>query len=356
MSIEDLLTAGPYSLSKTEKEKLYGSFLSSLTAYHYGHCEPYRKILDSIGFDVRQKHPHTDIPFLPVQLFKTTELRSTTLEIPVKKLSSSGTSGQNKSNIYLDKENAVHQTKVLAKIAASFIGKKRLPMLIIEAENNIENKTHLSAHSAGVIGFSMLGSQRHFALNQDMELDINRFQDFLRLHQGERIFIFGFTFMLFKHFYLALIKLGIKPDLSNAVLIHGGGWKKLEKEAVSPADFRIKLKNVCGITSIYDYYGMAEQTGSIFMECESGHYHASVFSDIIIRRDIDFSIAGIGEEGIIQVISLLPKSYPGHSLLTDDKGVLLGEDNCPCKRLGKYFKLTGRVFNRELKGCSDSYE
>ncbi len=101
---------------------------------------------------------------------------------------------------------------------------------------------------------------------------------------------------------------------------------------------------------------MVEQTGSIFMECEYGHYHSSVFSDVIIRRTIDFSMTHIGEEGIIQVISVLPKSYPGHSLLTDDIGVLLGEDDCPCGRLGKYFKITGRLENAELRGCSNIYE
>ena len=52
----------------------------------------------------------------------------------------------------------------------------------------------------------------------------------------------------------------------------------------------------------------------------------------------------------------LPRSYPGHSLLTEDLGVLLGEDDCPCGRKGKYFKVTGRVPRAEVRGCSDTYE
>ena len=91
------------------------------------------------------------------------------------------------------------------------------------------------------------------------------------------------------------------------------------------------------------------------MECEYGHLHASVYSDILIRRPVDFSIADIGEKGIIQVLSVLPKSYPGHSLLTEDEGVLLGEDDCKCGRLGKYFKIVGRLKNAEIRGCSDTY-
>jgi len=100
---------------------------------------------------------------------------------------------------------------------------------------------------------------------------------------------------------------------------------------------------------------MVEQTGCIYMECECGHLHASNFSDIIIRRPIDFSEANIGEDGIIQVVSTIPESYPGHSMLTEDEGRILGIDDCPCGRKGKYFKINGRLKNAEIRGCSDTY-
>jgi hypothetical protein len=84
--------------------------------------------------------------------------------------------------------------------------------------------------------------------------------------------------------------------------------------------------------------------------------HASNFSDIIIRRPLDFMICDVGEPGIVQVISLIPRSYPGHSLLTEDSGVLLGEDDCGCGRKGKYFSIIGRLRQAEIRGCSDTYE
>ena len=80
-----------------------------------------------------------------------------------------------------------------------------------------------------------------------------------------------------------------------------------------------------------------------------------LYSDVIPRRANDFSVCDIGEKGIIQVVSVLPHSYPGHSLLTEDEGIILGEDDCPCGRKGKYFKLTGRIKQAELRGCSDTY-
>ena len=92
------------------------------------------------------------------------------------------------------------------------------------------------------------------------------------------------------------------------------------------------------------------------MECECGHLHASIFSDVITRRKDDFSVCDFGEEGIIQVVSTIPESYPGHSILTEDQGIILGEDDCPCGRKGKYFKITGRIKDAEVRGCSDTYE
>ena len=99
---------------------------------------------------------------------------------------------------------------------------------------------------------------------------------------------------------------------------------------------------------------MVEQTGSIFIECESGFFHCSNLSEIITRRS-DFTECSYGETGIVELFSLLPKSYPGHIILTEDEGIILGEDDCSCGRLGKYFKIQGRLKNAEMRGCSDVY-
>ena len=144
----------------------------------------------------------------------------------------------------------------------------------------------------------------------------------------------------------------IKLDLSKAILIHGGGWKKLINESISSNDFRKRLNSVCGIKSVHDYYGMVEQTGSIFFECEKGYFHTSFFSDIIIR-DKYFDKQKNKNIGLIQIISLIPTSYPGHSIITEDQGAICGEDNCKCGRSGKYFKVHGRIAKSEIRGCGN---
>ena len=355
MEISDILNISPYSLDAKEKTKLLSNYLSDLSQYHYTHCTPYKSMLDSIGFNANEVHNYSELPFLPVRLFKLFDLCSVPKEEIVKTMTSSGTSGQAVSRIYLDRETSANQTKALTKIVSSYIGTQRVPMIIIDSENVVKDRNLFSARGAGILGFSMFGSKRMYALNDKMELNIEELKSFIDKYKGERIFLFGFTFMIYQHFYKELLKNDVKLDLSSGVLIHGGGWKKLISEAITSEMFKKNLKDVCGINHVHDYYGMVEQTGTIYMECECGHLHAPVFSDVIIRRASDFSIADIGEKGIIQVVSILPKSYPGHSLLTEDEGVLLGEDDCPCGRLGKYFKIIGRLKNAEIRGCSDTY-
>lgn len=349
----------PYSWDKAKKSVMLMAKLKELTDWHRVQCEPYQRILDRLGVDIASLDRCEDLPFLPVPLFKTMELRSVSNEAVFKTLTSSGTTGQAVSRIFLDRETAASQQKTLVKIVTSFTGASRLPMLIIDSPSVIKNRAMFSARGAGILGFSMFGVDRTYALDDEMRIDINAIEQFLDRHRGERILLFGFTFMIWQFFYKELLKIPDSRrhiDLSNGVLIHGGGWKKLVGEAVSPVEFKNRLESVCGLTDIHDYYGMVEQTGAIYMQCECGHLHASNFSDVLIRRGSDFSLCKNGERGIVQVVSVLPYSYPGHSILTQDEGTILGEDDCPCGRKGKYFVIHGRLKNAEVRGCSDTFE
>ena len=358
MSFERLLQIPPYSLDKTEKEKLLTDRLVELTKFHRRNCPEYAEILKAISFDERKRRSYRELPFIPVRLFKELSLKSVPGEAVVKTMTSSGTTGQAVSRIFLDRTTAANQQKAMVKIVSEFTGSGRMPMLIIDCPGVVKNRTMFSARGAGILGFSIFGAKKIYALDDEMRLDVDAVREFLDMYKGRRILLFGFTFMIWQHFYKELLRLreeGITFDLSDGILIHGGGWKKLLSEAVSPEEFRSRLRDVCGLAAVHDYYGMVEQTGCIYMECECGHLHASVFSDVITRRAVDFSECEIGEPGILQVVSTIPESYPGHSLLTEDEGVILGEDDCPCGRKGKYFKVNGRIRNAEIRGCSDTY-
>lgn len=355
MDAEDLFGCGSYSLDASQKEQALLGILKKRLAQHAQGCHEYAAILKALKNDGQQARSLEELPFIPVRLFKQYELLSVPREEIVKTLTSSGTSGQARSKIFLNASNVRSQTRALNAIIGSFIGGKRLPLLLLDTALVRRDRAMYSARGAGIIGFSLFGRDTVFALDAQMRPDWEAIEAFFERHRGERVLMFGYTFMIWKFMVKALEAAGRRFDFSDAVLFHIGGWKKLKDEAVSSEEFASRLRGVLGNVSVHNYYGMAEQLGSVFVECEHGHLHCPVFSDIIIRRPSDFSAAPIHERGLVELISALPESYPGNVILTEDEGEILGCDDCPCGRKGRYFRLYGRVKDAELRGCSDTY-
>lgn len=354
-SISEIIDIDPYGLDHAEKSSLYLRALADLTRHHREKCPNYRKIIDALGYQPGQIRAVEDIPFIPVRIFKDAKMLSVDDGDIVKTLTSSGTSGQNVSRIFLDKVTATSQSKVLTRIVSNFVGKKRLPMIIIDSASTVKNRTTFSARGAGILGFSIFGNDIHYALDDNLNVDLPGLAAFIEKHNGGPFLLFGFTFIVWEQLHCQLKAQGKRLSLGESTLIHGGGWKQMADRAVDNATYKSALAETTGLKRIINYYGMAEQTGSIFMECEHGVLHSSVFSDILIRSPQDFSSQAHGQEGVIQLLSLLPVSYPGHSILSEDLGVILGEDDCKCGRKGKYFRVSGRLKGAEIRGCSDTY-
>ncbi len=357
-ALENIIDVQPFSWPQEEKERFYLSALTDLTEHHKTNCPQFARILEGWNWNqTAGTAPQnvSDFPFIPVRLFKQYVLKSIADSEIVKTMTSSGTTGQMPSKIFLDRATSANQSKVLLKICANFLGPKRLPMLIIDSPSTVKNRNLFSARGAGILGFSMLGRAPVYALDDDMNLNYAAVEAFLDKFSDSDIFVFGFTFMIWQHFYRALEASGKRLPLERGIMLHGGGWKKLLDQAIDNEVFKRALHSVCGIQHVYNYYGMVEQTGSIFMECECGRLHSSIFSDVIIRDPHDFSCCDTGQRGLIQLLSLLPTSYPGYSILSEDEGEITGVDDCPCGRKGKTFKIFGRIKNAEVRGCSDTY-
>ncbi len=353
--LNTIINIPPYSLNKGDKSALFNMAIASLTAHHYERCENYHRILRTLNYNCHSETDYYDSPFLPVRLFKDFDLLSVEKSEISKTMTSSGTSGQKVSRIYLDKTTAVLQTKVLNKIVSETIGQQRLPLLIIDSRSVVKNRALFSARGAGILGFSMFGKDVTYALDESMELDADSIASFYEKYNSDKCLIFGFTYIIWEYFIRKLIETDQKLLLDKSIIIHGGGWKQLNEQAIDNELLKKHIIETCGISNVFNYYGMVEQTGSIFTECEEGYLHCSIFSDVITRRD-DFSICDKNERGLVQLLSLIPVSYPGHNLLSEDIGEILGEDDCKCCRLGKYFRIYGRAENAELRGCSDTVE
>jgi phenylacetate-coenzyme A ligase PaaK-like adenylate-forming protein len=353
MQVEDLLGAAQYSLADADKQALLTERLRQLTLLHHERCDPYRRILIGLNQTAETITSLADAPMLPVGLFKTHELRSIPEERVFKVVTSSGTTGHAPSRVYLDAAAAQLQTRTLSKIMAHWLGSSRLPMIVVDSAATIRDRRTLTARGAGIIGMSMFGRDRFFALDDDMRLDRAGLISWLHQHEGRSILLFGFTFLVWEHL-LAALRPG-EIDLSEGILVHSGGWKKLADRAVGNAEFKAELRRVTGLRRVHSFYGMAEQIGTVFVECEQGLLHAPNASDIVVRDPMSWEVVADGEIGVAQMLSALPESYPGHSILTEDLARVEAVDNCACGRSGKAISLLGRVPEAEVRGCSDTY-
>lgn len=347
--------ADPYGLARLDKQALLVPVLNELTAWHKERCQPYSRMVGAMFDETKTPQTSEDLPFLPVRIFKSVDLYSVPKAEILKTLTSSGTTGQAVSRIYLDRETAVRQTRVLAAIVASFLGTKRMPMVIVDSRELLDDRSRFNARAAGILGFSVFGRSHHYCLDADLNLNFEELASYLAANSNEPILLFGFTSVVWQGLYRGLADRGVKVDFGRgSTLIHGGGWKRLHEQQVSNEQFKRSLREQAGIERVFNYYGMVEQVGSIFMECEEGFLHSPVFADVLVRDPLSLRTLPYGTTGVLQVMSALPVSYPGHVLLTEDMGLIHGEDDCRCGRLGKYFSVLGRLPQVEVRGCSDT--
>ena len=324
------------------------NYINYLTKYHYSNSQNYQKILKKFDYNKNKKYSLVDIPFVTTNLFKDLELRSIKKKDIFKTLRSSGTSSQQRSKIYLDKKNANSQRMVLSKIYHYYFGTSRLPMLIVSKNQN-KDKLNFDAKTAAIRGFSLFGRNHEYLLDEQNQIDNVKLKNFLKKYGNKKFLIFGFTNDIYQAFFNKLKSDKANINLSNGVMLHGGGWKKLEKIKISNELFKKKFLKDYKLKIIINYYGLIEQVGSIFFECPKCNvFMCTNYSDVMIR-DKNLKVKKKGK-GFVQLFSLLPKSYPGHNILTEDIGEIT---SCKCGFKGKCFKIHGRVKNSEIRGCSD---
>ena len=353
MTLQELFDTEQFTLPQPTKEALLLDELAALTSHHAKRSPAYARV--STATAPGPYRSLDDLPYLPVSLFKTHSLFSIDESDIFKVMTSSGTTGQAVSRIYLDRETAALQSRALTSIMTHILGGQRLPMLIVDTPNVVKNRAMFSARGAGVLGMLPFGRKHTYALDDEMRLNADSLRGFAAQFSGQPILIFGFTYMVWKYFLLELRDSGLEIDLSRAVLIHSGGWKKLSDEAVGNDEFRAAFAGTTGLTRIHNFYGMVEQTGSVFVEGDDGFLYPPNFADVIIRDPVTWEPAPIGFPGVVEVLSVLPRSYPGHVLLTEDLGVVEGIGAPTSGWSGKQLRILGRVPRSELRGCSDTH-
>jgi phenylacetate-coenzyme A ligase PaaK-like adenylate-forming protein len=357
MKIEELLSLRPFSLREDEKAPLFLAAMKEAITHHYNNCSMYRKFCEKRDFRPEKIDTVEDIPFLPVDLFKHVRLVSVKERDIGRTVHSSSTTTGTPSSVYLDEKTMKRQTTTMNAIVSEFIGKKRRDFMFIDSPKTIKSAHgELSSRATTMRGFLPFSRKAFYLLNDKLEIDEKALQHTLE-HVGPNPLIYGFTYIIYN-----AVKSGshlqekISQAVKNPVIIHSGGWKKLADMKVEKKHFNMEVSEFFNTApeNVLDMYGMMEHLGITYIDCPCGHKHVPVYSDVIIRDVNTFKPVGVGKEGFIQLLTPIPHSYPGVSIISSDIGAVLGRDDCKCGRPGKYFVFRKRAPASEKRGCGDT--
>ncbi|CAN2039932.1 Acyl-protein synthetase LuxE [Candidatus Magnetomoraceae bacterium gMMP-15] len=359
-TIEKLITSHPYKLNIEKKYQLLLKLLCEQIRRSAKFSDIYANYVNNWPLRLNSVQSIVELPYLPVSVFKRNPPFALIPEKKFKRVMlSSATSGQEPSRIVVDNVTAKRMTKGVISILRDFIGHKRCPFLVIDSKLSNMNTPSLGARGAAIRALSTFATDIVYCMQDNgsgkLELNRKKLFDFADRYREVPILIYGFTTILWTKFVKPLMNEEICLNLPKAYILHSGGWKKLIDEAVSKRIFNNCLASVLGCSDdrIIDFYGMVENLGIIYPDCEEGNKHAPVFGEVIIRDPLTLKPVNEGEIGIVQVCSIIPSSFPGHLLLTEDLARVISYDGCACGRPGIAFRFKGRIPKSEIRGCGN---
>jgi len=359
-SIGTLLDKPPFQMDPAERHDAMLEVLKHELEYACDRSPQFRNYVDQWPVRVGDAKTVADLPYLPVSVFKANRPLSLIGAGEVKyTLSSSSTSGQIPSRVVLDSATARRMTKGVTAIIRDFIGPARRPYLVIDVPEKLRAQPELGARAAAIQGLQSFATETTCCLRpaeaREPILDVERLLTCAEKWKNSPVLVCGFTHIIWTQLVQPLGHQGIRLNLPNIYILHSGGWKRLREQAVTKEAFKRSVAAVfdCSPDRVIDYYGMVENVGVVYPDCDRGHKHVPAFADIIIRDPLTLAPVEVGQEGLVQVASILPTSFPGFLLLTDDMAELIAHDGCLCGRRGTHFRFTKRVPKVEARGCGN---
>lgn len=286
--------------------------------YQYHSNKIYKAYCDSIKKTPTEVKKLLDIPFLPIEFYKTQ--RITTTSKPAQKIfQSSGTTSGNRSKHYMQDLHFYHKVslEIFEDVFGSLSSYQILALLPSYEEQGdsslISMVDHFMQYSAASSGY------------------YSPFELAPLLDNETKKIVFGVSY--------ALLDLP-KMRASNVCVIETGGMKGRRKE-MTRAELHINLLDTFSISSIWSEYGMTELTSQAYGE--NGQFRFPNWAKVVIRDINDpFTYLNFGKTGGINIIDLANIESCAF-IETKDIGVMSENNN---------FEVLGRFDNSDIRGCN----
>lgn len=322
-----MFTAEDITSIQTTKE--FHKMAMKIYRYQYEHNEVYQKYCTLVNRTPAEVKHITEIPFLPIEFFKSKEILSSTAPIQTT-FTSSGTTGQITSKHHIT--NLDFYEASFRKAFSHFYG-------------NIEDYTVLALlpsylEREGSSLIYMVKDLIEASQHEDSGFYLHNYDELVQKLKkidgaGENILLIGVTYAL-----LDLVE-KYTFELHNTIIMETGGMKGKRKEMIREELHSILTKGF-GVEKIHSEYGMTELLSQAY-SLGDGIFECPPWMDILIRETDDpFALVDYGKTGGINVIDLA--NYNSCSFIaTQDLG----------KKYENYtFEVLGRFDQSDIRGCN----
>src|SRR5215469_9538463 len=148
--IESVLAESPYSVDSNLRRSAVLELLKREIAYACGRNTIFRNYVEHWPINFQDARDISDLPYLPVGVFKADPLSLVPPENIKRTLTSSATTGQIPSRIVLDAPTARRMAKGALTIVRDFVGSARRPYLVIDTPENLAAEGHIGARGAAI--------------------------------------------------------------------------------------------------------------------------------------------------------------------------------------------------------------
>lgn len=271
----------------------------------------------------------SDIPFLPVELFKSHSIRAS--EAPIThRFRSSGTSSDQVSTHEVSNINAYEQSFI--QTFHQFYGAPSdwtiLALLPSYLERNDSSLVYMTQKLMELSGRPENG----FYLDRLSDL---RFKLLELAQKNKKTLLLGVSFAL-----LDLAALG-PIELPQTVIMETGGMKGRRKEIIR-SELHQKLQQAFGVSSIHSEYGMTELFSQAYA-LTGGHFHCPPWMRVLGRSTEDpLQIETTSKQVGLNIIDLANfQSCP--FIATQDLGRIYEDGS---------FEVLGRFDTADVRGCN----
>ena len=289
----------------------------------------YGEFLSHLNIDVSSIHNIRQIPFLPIQFFKTHKIVSSKDRIDQIFLSS-GTTGSTQSRHFVNDVNIYKKSfrKGFEYFYGSITDYTVLALLPSYLEREDSSLVFMANDLIKKSGRPCSG----FYLNNLEELQ----HTLLKLvENNEKILLIGVSFAL-----LDLAE-NFSVELKNTIIMETGGMKGRRKELIREELHRL-LREGFGVSEIHSEYGMTELLSQAYSKGK-GIFECPPWMKIIIRDAEDaLTILPAGKSGGINVIDLANINSCSF-IATQDLGISHGQGT---------FEVLGRFDDSDIRGCN----